>query len=147
MVERMTNLKGFGIYMSKLLAIDAFFLNEDRHMHNIAVLVNGKGEAKLCPFFDHGAGLMSDTTLDYPLGEDTIIMMKDVKSKTICQSFEDALDVAEQLYGCHLKLSFNRKDVSNLLEELDIYSDEVKKRVETIIYQQMNRYQYLFEIR
>ena len=35
-VERMTGLQNFGVYMNKLLTIDAFFLNEDRHMHNIA---------------------------------------------------------------------------------------------------------------
>ena len=38
-VERMTGLQNFGVYMNKLLTIDAFFLNEDRHMHNIAVLM------------------------------------------------------------------------------------------------------------
>lgn len=32
--------------MNKLLTIDAFFLNEDRHMHNIAVLMNGEGSAQ-----------------------------------------------------------------------------------------------------
>lgn len=35
--ERMTGLKHFGRYMGKLLAIDAIFLNEDRHMHNISL--------------------------------------------------------------------------------------------------------------
>lgn len=43
-VERMTGLRNFGIYINKLLTIDAFFLNEDRHTHNIAVLMNGKGD-------------------------------------------------------------------------------------------------------
>ena len=33
-VERMTGLRGFGIYLNKLLTIDAIFLNEDRHTHN-----------------------------------------------------------------------------------------------------------------
>lgn len=65
-VERITGLQDFGIYMNKLLTIDAFFLNEDRHMHNIAVLMNGKGDYAYCPIFDNGAGLMADTTMDYP---------------------------------------------------------------------------------
>lgn len=143
-VEQLTKLKNFGIYMSKLLTIDAFFLNEDRHMHNIAVLMNGEGEVELCPFFDHGAGLMSDTTLDYPIGENTIIMMDEVKAKTICQSFEDTLDAAEQLYGYNLKFSFNKNDVSKIIKDAEIYSKEEKRRVETIIFQQMRRYQYLF---
>lgn len=66
-VERMTGLRHFGIYMNKLLTIDAFFLNEDRHTHNIAVLMNGKGDYAYCPIFDNGAGLLADTTMDYPL--------------------------------------------------------------------------------
>ena len=143
-VEKLTKLKNFGIYMSKLLTIDAFFLNEDRHMHNIAVLMNGEGEVELCPFFDQGAGLMSDTTLDYPIGEDPIIMMEEVKAKTICQSFEDTLDAAEQLYGYNLKFSFNKNDVSKIIKDAEIYSAEEKRRVEKIIFQQMRRYQYLF---
>ena len=143
-VEQLTKLKNFGIYMSKLLTIDAFFFIEDRHMHNIAVLMNGEGEVELCPFFDQGAGLMSDTTLDYPIGENTIIMMDEVKAKTICQSFEDTLDAAEQLYGYNLKFSFNKNDVSKIIKDAEIYSEEEKRRVETIIFQQMRRYQYLF---
>ena len=47
-VERMTGLQNFGVYMNKLLTIDAVFLNEDRHMHNIAVLMNGKGDYAYC---------------------------------------------------------------------------------------------------
>lgn len=49
-VERMTGLRHFGIYMNKLLTIDAFFLNEDRHTHNIAVLMNGKGTTHIVQF-------------------------------------------------------------------------------------------------
>ena len=42
-VERMTGLKDFGKYLNKLFTIDALFLNEDRHTHNIAVLMNSDG--------------------------------------------------------------------------------------------------------
>ena len=82
-VERMTGLRGFGIYLNKLLTIDAIFLNEDRHTHNIAVLMNGAGMFKYCPIFDNGGGLLSDTILDYPLGEDTFDLMETVWAKTV----------------------------------------------------------------
>lgn len=143
-VEQLTELKNFGEYFSKLLTIDAFFLNEDRHMHNIAVLMNGQGKTALCPFFDQGAGLMSDTSLDYPLGIDPMIMLDEVQAKTVCASFEEALDAAEKLYGYHLKFSFAKSDVGKLIDSAGIYSDEEKRRVETIIFQQMRKYQYLF---
>ena len=51
-VERITGLKNFGVYLNKLFTIDAFFLNEDRHTHNIAVLMNEKGDFSYCPIFD-----------------------------------------------------------------------------------------------
>ena len=143
-VEKLTKLENFGEYLSKLITIDAFFLNEDRHMHNIAVLMNGEGKFMLCPFFDQGAGLMSDTSLDYPIGVDPIIMMDEVKAKTICSNFEDALETAEKIYGYNLKFTFTKKDVTKIIDDVDIYSDEVQKRVEMIIFQQMRKYQYLF---
>ena len=143
-VEQLTNLKNFGEYLSKLLTIDAIFLNEDRHMHNIAVLMNGTGDFVLCPIFDQGAGLMSDTAPDCPLGQDPILMMDEVKAKTICSDFEEALDTIEQLYGCNIKFSFNENDVRNLLHKADIYSKEITKRVEAVIYQQMRKYRYIF---
>ena len=143
-VEQLTGIKDFGIYLSKLLTIDAFFLNEDRHMHNIAVLMNGDGKAMLCPFFDHGAGLMSDTTMDYPLGNEPVDMMGDVKAKTICQNFDDALDAVEMLYGSQMHFLFDRHDVENIIAPITIYTEEEKARVETIILQQIRKYQYLF---
>lgn len=42
-VERVTGLRNFGIYMNQLFTIDALFLNEDRHTHNMAVLMDGEG--------------------------------------------------------------------------------------------------------
>lgn len=143
-VEQLTGIKDFGIYLSKLLTIDAFFLNEDRHMHNIAVLMNGDGKAILCPFFDQGAGLMSDTTMDYPLGNEPVDMMGDVKAKTICQNFDDALDAVEMLYGSQMHFLFDGHDVENIIAPITIYTEEEKTRVETIILQQIRKYQYLF---
>lgn len=143
-VERMTGLKNFGIYMNKLFTLDAMFLNEDRHTHNIAVLMNGEGKFCYCPIFDNGAGLLADTTMDYPLEEDVYQLLKEVKAKTICTDFEEQLDVSEALYGGHLKFWFTQQDVKNLLDTAEIYSKDVRNRVEEIIYTQMRKYQYLF---
>ena len=40
-VEDITGFRGFGKYLTAMLEIDAFFLNEDRHTNNIAVIYNG----------------------------------------------------------------------------------------------------------
>lgn len=143
-VERVTGLTEFGAYMNKLLTVDALFLNEDRHTHNIAVLMNGEGEFAYCPIFDQGAGLLSDTTMDYPLGGDTVDYLRAAKAKTFCDSFDVQLDISEKLYGGHLKFSFTKKDVKELLDEATIYPAEERKRVEDVIYLQMEKYGYLF---
>ena len=143
-VKNITGLNNFGEYICRLFTIDAFFLNEDRHMHNIAVLMNGKGEYNYCPVFDNGAGLLSDTTMDYPMGQDIYQMIPEVKSKSISQDFDEQLDMAENLYGQELHFLFTKKNVSNIVNSADIYPHEVRKRVELIIYNQMNKYQYLF---
>ena len=108
-VERMTGLQNFGAYLNKLFTIDAFFLNEDRHTHNIAVLMNEKGEFAYCPIFDNGAGLLADTTMDYPMSGDVYLLMKEAKAKTICDSFDEQLDISEVLYGENIKFNFTQK--------------------------------------
>ena len=145
-VERVTGLNGFGVYMNKLLTIDALFLNEDRHMHNIAVLMNGDGEFAYCPIFDQGAGLLSDTTMDYPLGGDTVDYLLETKAKTFCDSFDEQLDISEKLYGGQMKFNFTKKNVKELLDAAIIYPEEVRKRVGDVIYLQMEKYGYLFGV-
>jgi len=144
--ERITGLKNFGEYMCKLLTIDSFFLNEDRHTHNIAVLMSDVGEYKYCPIFDNGAGLLADTTMDYPLNIDVYELEKLPQSKTFCPDFDEQLDIAERLYGQKLKFYFERKDVENILATVP-YDEKIKDRVLTIVLGRMRKYQYLFSTR
>lgn len=144
-VERVTNLSDFGVYINKLFTIDAFFLNEDRHTHNIAILMNKDGRFAYSPIFDNGAGLLADTSLDYPLGKDVYLQIKEVRAKTISADFDEQLDLSEKLYGNHLKFHFHIKDVSNLLDGISIYSQEEKDRVRDILLSQMKKYAYLFD--
>lgn len=81
---QMTGLKDFGVYLSRLLTIDALFLNEDRHTHNIAVLLDDMGVYHYCPVFDNGAALLSDTAMDYPMSEPVAGLMEEVRARTIC---------------------------------------------------------------
>ena len=143
-MERITGLKDFGAYMSMLLTLDTVILNEDRHAHNIAVLRNEDGSYGLCPVFDNGAGFLSDTSLDYPMSGDTIRFMELVESKTISNSFDEQLDLAEELYGEHLKFRFSRAEMHEALAGADVYDDAECRRVEEVILQQMRKYPYLF---
>ncbi|MGN0321452.1 MAG: hypothetical protein ACI4D1_11100 [Lachnospira sp.] len=143
-VRKITGLNAFGEYMNKLLTIDALFLNEDRHTHNIAVLMNGRGQFDYCPVFDNGAGLLSDTIMDYPVGEDIYSLMGEVRAKTICTDFDEQLDVSEEMYGENIHFYFTKKDVNNILANADIYAEEQRERVMSVIFSQMNKYKYLF---
>lgn len=146
-VEKITGLNDFGKYMNKLFTIDNFFLNEDRHTHNIAILINDKKEFSLCPIFDNGAGLLSDTAMDYPLNEDMYKLIDSVKAKTISDDFEEQTEVSEKLYGMNLYFNFTKKDVDKILdsEEASIYSIEIRERVRSVIYEQMRKYPIYFK--
>lgn len=141
---RITGLDQFGEYMSKLLTIDAFFLNEDRHTHNIAVLLDTEGKYHYCPVFDNGAALLSDTTLDYPMHVPVIELIPTVHSKTFCTSFDEQLDVVEKMYGRHISFEFGEKEIERILEEEPYYSTDIKNRVIEILLEQRRKYRYLF---
>ena len=144
-VEKYTGLEKFGVYLNELFTIDAFFLNEDRHMHNIAVLMNENGEFAYCPIFDNGAGLLADVRQDYPLQGDVYELMRQAQAKTICFDFDEQLDISEARYSVNLKFSFTKEDVDELLEKATIYSEEERNRVRTILYAQMRKYAYLMQ--
>ncbi len=143
-VERTTGLKNFGIYMSKLFTLDAFFLNEDRHTHNISVLMENDSEFKLCPIYDNGAALLSDTMFDYPLGCDIYREKDRIRTKTICDSPDEQMEIAESMYGQHIHFDWNEKDVTDCLEGASIYSKEIRDRVKDLLLEQKRKYAYLF---
>lgn len=143
-VERTTGLKDFGIYMSKLLTVDALFLNEDRHTHNIAVLTNGVGDFRIAPIFDNGAGLLSDTSMEYPLTRDPLEWIPKVKPKTFCDSFQEQMEIAEKLYGENLHFSFGYNEVETVVEKTAIYPEEIRRRVIDVVMEMKRRYSYLF---
>ena len=131
--------------MNKTLTIDAVFLNEDRHTHNLAVLTNDKGDFKLAPIFDNGAGLLSDTTIEYPLTIDIFKKINMVKSKTICDSFYDQLKTSEKLYGNNLLFDYSYKEIKDIIDKANNYPLEIKQRVIDILLETRRKYKYLFK--
>ncbi len=142
--ERLTGLREFGTYMARLLTIDALFLNEDRHSHNISVLLK-EDRYVLCPIYDNGAALLSDTSMDYPLGPDIFQEIKKVRSKTLGDSFDEQLDVAEKRFGRTITFFWKEEDVREILAEASMYSEEIRNRVLDILLEQRRRYLYLFD--
>ena len=141
--EKLTGISGFGKYFLNMMAIDALFLNEDRHTHNIA-LVEKNGRYSPSPIFDNGASLLSDTTLDYPMGRDIYELIPTCKAKTFNRDFSEQLAQAELNFGKAPLFSFNYKEVKELLDKESFYPDEVKNRVLQIIMEQRRKYIYMF---
>ncbi|RUL54169.1 hypothetical protein [Lysinibacillus antri] len=77
--------------LTRMLAFDAFILNEDRHTNNILFLYDIKEDSwKLAPLFDHGLSLLSDMK-DYPKHMDVEILKRKVKAKPFNSSFKKQL--------------------------------------------------------
>lgn len=142
-VSQLTGIKDFGVYLLDLLKIDALFLNEDRHFHNIA-FIEENGKFKNCPIFDNGAALLSDTKLDYLLQDDELKMIKQVKSKTIIEDFDEQLNVLEQMYKSRLTFDFSDQDIIETVNKAVLYNEKIRKRVIRILISQRQRYLYYF---
>ena len=144
-IEQTTGLTGVGKYLTLLVELDSFFLNEDRHTNNLAVIRNEKTkEFRLCPIFDHGLALLSDLN-DYPVDRDVYDCISRVRAKPFDVDFDVQVEAAEALYGAQLKFSFARHDIPLILETLgELYSSAVITRVGQILYEQMRKYPVYF---
>ena len=144
-IESITGLQRFGAYLTGILEIDTFFLNEDRHTNNIAVIRNETSKQyRLCPIFDNGLGLLSDWN-DYPLEGDLYASIKKVKAKPFSSDFEEQMNCAEVLYGSQLKFTFKKADVVQILDNLKEYYDRrILSRTQKVLFEQMRRYPIFF---
>lgn len=144
-IEQTTGLTGVGEYLTLLLELDAFFLNEDRHTNNLAVIRNEKTkEFHLCPIFDNGLALLSDLH-DYPLDKDVYDCIWRVRAKPFDMDFDVQVEASEELYGSQLKFSFARHDIPKMLDVVrELYSSTVIARVEQTIYEQIRKYPVYF---
>lgn len=145
-VAEFTGILDFGEYLKKMITVDAFFLNEDRHFHNIAVIRRKDGTYRECPIFDNGAALFSDISRDYPLEMDLEQCYEKIQAKPFARSFDEQMDACDTLYGgFRFKAGFTMKDVDAVLAEFDgIYEDRILERVLQTMRIQMRKYAYLF---
>lgn len=145
-VEEKTNLKGVGKYITLLLEIDAFFVNEDRHTNNLAIIRNDEsGIYSFCPVFDNGLSLLADTKVDYPLTGDIYEMIGRVKAKPFDTGFLEQMEAAETIYGSQLLLTFSKSDVEKAISAIrPYYCDGICDRIRMIVFEQMRKYQIFF---
>ena len=111
MAERtveITNLSEFPRYLTMLFEIDALVLNDDRNLNNIAV-IEQDGRYDYCPFFDQGAGLLSNTQFS-PMDIAPEALIRDLRARPFGTTFNRQMHTAQTLYGRQLQISrFNQR--------------------------------------
>ena len=147
-VRNVTGLEQFPDYLSFLIQADAFFLNEDRHTNNLAVMWNPKSDVyAYCPYFDFGLSLFADIKDAFPLTMDYASCRKEVKAKPFSTDFDEQLDACEKRGSAAMKFPFRVLEMRNRAEKMlmGMECDEsIKSRIIDTLAAQANKYQYLF---
>lgn len=119
----LTGLEDFPKYLSLLFEIDALFLNDDRHLNNIAVIRTTNGY-KYCPVFDNGAGLLSNV-MDHPMDILPDAFIKEAKARPFMTTFNRQVSTVRDLYGNFFEMPKIKEDeLSEILKEpLSYYPD------------------------
>ena len=120
---KITGLKEFPQYLTLLFEIDALFLNDDRHLNNIAVIEKG-GKYSYCPIFDNGAALLSNTQYS-PMDIEPKGLIKDVVARPFNTSFTRQINTARELYGRQFVMPqlTAQEIISELKPLLEYYSE------------------------
>ena len=112
----LTGLEQFPQYLTLLFEVDALFLNDDRHLNNIAVLEKG-GQFDYCPIFDNGAGLLSNVQMA-PMDVDPAALIRTAKAQPFHTTFNRQVIHARNLYGPQLHIpKFTVEELHRELEE------------------------------
>ena len=112
-----TNLSEFPQYLTMLFEIDALVLNDDRHLNNIAV-IEQDGRYDYCPFFDQGAGLLSNTQFS-PMDITPEALIRDLRARPFGTSFNRQMHTAQTLYGRQIQIQrFRREELMEMLRPL-----------------------------
>lgn len=96
----LTGLELFPQYLTLLFEVDALFLNDDRHLNNIAVL-ECDGKYDYCPIFDNGAGLLSNTRTA-PMDIEPKALIAAQRARPFGTTFNRQAGAVRALYGKHI---------------------------------------------
>lgn len=134
--QEITKLDKIGEYLSLLFKLDMLFANEDRHLNNIALLQEGN-TFNYCPFFDFGAGLLSNIR-DYPLDIMPETLLQQIKANPMNTTFTKQVHAVEKVTSTQLEINFTKEDILQALESTleyypKLYIPYIKDRVLTCI--------------
>lgn len=140
-VKEITGLEKFPEYLTLLFEIDSLFVNDDRHLNNIAV-IQENGNFLYCPIFDNGAGLLSDV-VDFPMDIAPAGLLKTLKARPFNMTFNRQKNIVTELYGQQLSIKkFKRNEILDVTSDLlEFYPERdrgiiLDRVVETVITRQ-----------
>lgn len=153
LVENITGLESFGVYLTKMLEIDAFFLNEGRNTDNIMLLYDvQKREYRPAPYFDMGYSLFSDTKGACPPEKGMVECYSAITAKPFSAHFDEQMKAANELFGTYLRFDLSPKEMINAVRDMlnNIstqvrYEDVEKRRIGEIFRFQTKKYQDRFK--
>ena len=136
-----TGLEKFPEYLTLLFEIDSLFLNDDRHLNNIAV-IEKNGKYHYCPIFDNGAVVLSDI-ISAPLDIDPKAFIANTTARPFNTTFNRQVKSAQSLYGRQIgNINITADKMNDVLDELLPYypardRDLIRKRVITTVLTRM----------
>ena len=153
LVENLTGLEDFGVYLTSILELDAFFLNVGRRTGNIMLLYDTeKKEYRFAPVFDMAQSLFSDTKNVCPLEKGMVECYHAIAARPFSNSFDEQFRAANELYDKHLKFDLTAneminsvRDILNGMQNGSAYQGAEKRRIGEIIRFQTKKYQYMFK--
>lgn len=118
-----TGLEHFPEYLTLIFEVDSLFLNDDRHLNNIAV-IEENGKYSYCPIFDNGAALLSNTQLSQ-MDIMPKALISALKARPFNTTFTRQMKSAEDLFGRQLRTpQFSRVQISQIIEPMLEYYAE-----------------------
>lgn len=115
-----TGLAQFPQYLALLFEVDGLFLNDDRHLNNIAVLEHN-GRYDYCPIFDNGAGLLSNMQTS-PMDIQPKALLLASLARPFNTSFNRQVGAVRGLYGAQLHTpKLKLEEIVEILEPLLLY--------------------------
>lgn len=153
LVENLTGLRDFGVYLTELLELDAFFLNVGRHTNNIMLIYDTENkEYRFAPVFDMAQSLFSDTKNTCPPEKGMVECYHSIVAEPFSKDFDEQLKTANELYGRHLQFDFSANEMINSVRDFlngmsnsAGYQGSEKRRIGEIIRFQTKKYQYMFK--
>lgn len=112
-----TELEHFPEYLTLIFEIDALFLNDDRHLNNIAV-IEENGKYSYCPIFDNGAALLSNTQLSQ-MDIEPKALISALTARPFGTTFTRQMRSAESLFGRQLIIPrFTKPQIKDIIAQM-----------------------------